>query len=162
MPRTTSAAALALLKDYEQGPDGGFAPMIYRCPAGHPTIGWGHVVRPGEHFQQPISVTEADRLLRADLDRFATGIAAYLGELPVTQSMFDAVVCWAFNVGIGAALGSTLLAKLRRRDYTGAADEFRRWNKATNPKTGKKEELAGLTARRAAERALFLREGLLG
>lgn len=39
---TVSDAALALLKNYEQGPGGGFSPVVYRCPAGHKTIGCGH------------------------------------------------------------------------------------------------------------------------
>jgi lysozyme len=161
MLATVSEAALVLLQHFEQGPDGGFAPMIYRDWAGHPTIGWGHRVRPGEAFQQPISAVEADRLLAADVARVVPNIAASLRNRPeVTQSMFDAVVCWAFNVGIGAALGSTLMARLKSRDWQAAADQFPRWNKATNPKTGKKEPLAGLTRRRQAERDLFLREGL--
>lgn len=98
----------------------------------------------------------------ADLERVSTPLAAALRNCPdLTQSMFDAVCCWAFNVGLGAALGSTLMTKLRGGDFQAAADEFGRWNKATNPKTGKKEPLAGLTRRREAERDLFLREGLL-
>lgn len=159
----SSEAALALLQQFEQGPDGGFAPRVYRCPAGHPTIGWGHVVRPGEAFPQPMTREEADRLLLADLERFAGPLAAALRNCPgLTQSMFDALCCWAFNVGLGAALGSTLMTKLRAGDFQASADEFKRWNKATDPKTGKKEALNGLTRRRQAERDLFLREGLPG
>jgi len=74
--------------------------------------------------------------------------------------MFDAVVCLGFNIGLGALLGSTLMARLRAGDWAAAADEFLRWDKATNPKTGKKERLAGLTRRRQAERDLFLCDGL--
>jgi lysozyme len=159
--RQASEAALALLQHFEQGPNGGFAPCIYRDWADHETIGWGHRVRPGERFQQPISAVEADRLLAADVARFATNIAASLRNRPeITQSMFDALVCLGFNIGLGALLGSTLMARLRTRDWQAAADQFLRWNKATNPKTGKKEPLAGLTRRRQAERELFLREGI--
>jgi peptidoglycan hydrolase-like protein with peptidoglycan-binding domain len=46
---------------------------------------------------------------------------------------------------------STLLQKLNRKDYAGAAKEFARWNKAGGT------VLAGLTKRRAAEAALFVK-----
>ena len=161
--RQASEAALNLLQHFEQGPNGGFSPVVYHDWAGHPTIGWGHVVRPGERFQQPISAAEASRLLTEDVARIVPSIAAALRNRPeLTQSMFDAICCWAFNVGLGAALGSTLMARLKSRDWQAAADQFLRWDKATNPKTGKKERLAGLTRRRQAERELFLREGLPG
>lgn len=161
--RQASEAALNLLQHFEQGPNGGFSPVVYHDWAGHPTIGWGHVVRPGERFQQPISAAEASRLLTEDVARIVPSIAAALRNRPeLTQSMFDAVVCLGFNIGLGALLGSTLMARLRTRDWQAAADQFLRWDKATNPKTGKKERLAGLTRRRQAERELFLREGLPG
>ncbi len=156
-----SEAALALLQHFEQGPDGGFAPVIYRCPAGEKTIGWGHVVRSGESFKQPISAGEADALWRRDLIRFADGVR-FGARVPLTQSMFDALCCFAFNVGMGELLGSKLLLLLNESSYAGAADEFLRWNQATNPKTGKNEVMADLTRRREAERELFLRDGVPG
>lgn len=161
--RTPSVAALALLKEFEQGPRGGFASKSYQCPAGFKTIGWGHVIRPTDHFEEPIREAEADALLRADLGRIAPQIAAGLRNRPeVTQSMFDALVCLGFNIGLGALLSSTLMMKLRMRDWAGAAKQFLRWDKARNPKTGKKERLPGLTRRRQAERELFLHDGLPG
>lgn len=151
-------AAIGLLKHFEQGPDGGFAPVAYRCPAGEKTIGWGHVINSGERFAQPISEIEATRLLAADLDRFWRGVAD-LVAVPLTQSMVDALACFAFNVGLAAFKGSTLLQFLNAGEYEAAADQLARWNKATDPKTGKKVALPGLTRRRKAERALFVREG---
>lgn len=159
--RVPSEAALALLQHFEQGPNGGFASHVYRDAAGHETVGWGHRVRPGERFAKPLTAAEADRLLAEDLERFAAGVRRFVA-VPLTQSMFDALCCFAFNVGAGALAGSTLLRLLNVCDYAAAADQFLVWNKATNPKTGKKAPLAGLTRRRKAERDLFLREGLLG
>jgi hypothetical protein len=69
---------------------------------------------------------------------------------PLTQNQFDALVCFAFNVGNGALLSSTLLRELNKRDYAAAANQFLRWNKAGG------HELPGLTRRREAERRLFL------
>ena len=68
-PFSPGESALALLKHYEQGPDGGFAPSIYRCSTGHRTIGWGHRLQPSERFPQPFSEADAERLLAADVAR---------------------------------------------------------------------------------------------
>lgn len=147
-------AALALLKEFEQGPDGGFAEEPYRCPAGHSTIGWGHIIRTFDKFQLPISLAEAENLLRKDLQNYAITPGLLGADVPLTQSMIDALACFMFNVGMGAFLGSTLREKLQRGDYAGAAAEFQKWNKAAG------KALPGLTRRRAAERALFLRDGI--
>lgn len=154
-------AALALLKNFEQGPNGGFASVAYRCPAGYLTIGWGHRVQSNERFQQPISAVEADRLLQVDVLRVGGQVGVSV-KVPLTQSMMDALACFVFNVGYAAFRGSTLYAFLNAGQYEAAANEFLKWNKAQNPKTGKRGPLPGLTRRRQAERDLFLREGLPG
>ena len=159
MNKTPSAAALDLLKAFEQGPKGGFAAMPYLCPAGKQTIGWGHVLKAGDNIRPPITAEQADDLLRADLARFAQGVDAHTKTVPLTPSMFDALVSFAFNVGLTNFSDSTLLAKLKRNDYVGAASEFLRWNKARDPNTDKLKVFAGLTRRRTAERTLFLRDG---
>lgn len=160
MTRPVSDAALVLLKNFEQGPHGGFSPVIYHDDAGHATIGWGHKVQPGEHFQQPISAAEADKILRADVIG-AMDCLDQVVTVPLTPSMTAALTCFVFNVGIGHFLGSTLRRVLNAHNYAAAADEFPKWNKGRDPKTGEKVAWAGLTRRRAAERELFLRDGLL-
>lgn len=155
-----SPALLALLKEFEQGPKGGFAARPYRCPAGVMTVGFGHAITPADAFRYPLTAAQADALLAADLSRFEPAVDRAV-KVPVTPAMFDALVAFAFNVGEGALRGSTLLRKLNRRDYQGAADQFLIWNKATDPKTGRKVTLKGLTRRREAERALFLSGGML-
>lgn len=158
---TPGPDALELIKEFEQGPDGGFAAAPYRCPAGHWTVGYGHRVRPGERFVARMTEAGAEALLRADLERVAEPVAAMLaGRRGVTQSMFDALVSLGLNIGASALTGSTLMARMRAGDFAAAAEEFLRWDKARDPKTGKLERLPGLTRRREAERALFLRDGL--
>lgn len=154
-----SSSALILIHEFEQGPQGGMASVPYRDPADRWTIGWGHLIRDAERFDKPLTVAQADALLRSDLERFATGVNGRV-TVPLTQAMFDALVCFTFNVGLGAFTGSTLLRLLNQRFYAAAAGQFERWNKATDPKTGQKVALRGLTRRRAAERALFERDGL--
>ena len=155
---TPSQSALDLLREFEQGPQGGMASVPYKDFAGHWTIGWGHRILPRERFSNPLTAAQADDLLRSDLERFADGVNS-LVTAPITQSMFDALVCFSFNVGLGALKGSTLLRLLNQHFYAAAAGQFERWDKATDPKTGEKVALRGLTRRRAAERVLFERDG---
>lgn len=68
----------------------------------------------------------------------------------MTQGQFDALVSFAFNLGIGALAKSTLLKKHLAGDYAGAAREFAKW------KFGGGRVLPGLVKRRAAEVALYL------
>lgn len=98
-----------------------------------------------------------DRLFVRDLAATEQGVALLLGNAPTTQAQFDALVSFAYNVGldidddtIAEGLGdSTLLKKHLRGDYAGAKAEFAKWNKA------KGKVLNGLTRRRAAEAALY-------
>lgn len=139
-----SAAGIALIKEFE-----GLGLKAYPDPAsgGHPwTVGVGHTgpdVRPG----LVITEADADRLLTADLATFEAGVAACA---PITtQSQFDALVAFAFNVGLANLQSSMLLKKHRAGDYDGAAGQFAAWNKAGG------KVMAGLTRRRAAEARLY-------
>lgn len=144
----TSNEGIDLIKQFET-----LYLTAYRCPAGVPTIGYGHT-GPGVEYGDKISEEEANRLLTSDLYRFEQR-ASKLVKVPVTRSMFDALVSFDFNTG--ALHTSTLLKKLNERDYIGAADEFPKWRKATV--SGVKVTLRGLVRRRYAEAALFLRDG---
>ena len=71
-------------------------------------------------------------------------------KVPINQNQFDALVSFAYNVGVGALKQSTALRKLNAGDYTGAADALTMWTKCNG------KVLAGLVRRRKEERALFL------
>lgn len=118
----------------------------YKCPAGIPTIGYGHTA--GVKMGQEISKDRAEELLREDVARFE-GHVDRLVTVPLTQGQFDALVAWTYNLGPGALEKSTMLRRLNAGDYAGAAAELERWNRAGG------KVLAGLVRRRAAERALF-------
>lgn len=138
-----STAALDLIKHFE-----GQRLTAYQDSVGVWTIGIGHTgadVTPGK----TISASDALKLLEADADIAAAGVSALLA-VAVTQSEFDALTSFAFNLGIGALKTSTLLKKLNAGDPQGAADEFPRWVNAGG------RRLQGLVKRRAAERAMFL------
>jgi lysozyme len=147
--------AMEFIKPFEGGPDGGFAAVPYLCPAGKLTIGWGHVIKQGEQIKTPLTKLSADALLRADAIQALRAVRNHV-TVNLTESMEAALISFVFNLGAIALVGSTLLKKLNASDYQGAADEFIKWNKARNPRTGKLRALSGLTRRRQAERELFI------
>ena len=136
-----SKAGLDLIKQFE-----GLYLNAYRCPAGVPTIGYGHTA--GVAMGQTITQQQADDYLRRDVRQFERAVSRQV-RVPLTQGQFDALVSFAFNLGEGALAQSTLLRLLNAGDYAGAAAQFDRWNKAGG------RVLPGLVRRRAAERALF-------
>lgn len=134
--------AKALVKRFE-----GLRLMAYLCPAGVWTIGFGHTgdVKQG----QRISEHQAETILDFDLENVAEDVELAVAGLSLTDNEFNALVSFAFNVGVGALRHSTLLKKLRAGDKQGAADQLPRWVKANG------KVLPGLVKRREAERALF-------
>lgn len=140
----TSHAGIALIKCFES-----FCATVYRCPAGKPTIGYGHVVLPGEQFGT-ITEAEAIELLRRDL-AIAEAVVRRLIIVSLTQSQFDALVSFTFNAGQGALEKSTLRRRVNQRDWPKAASELRRWVH------GAGKVLPGLVRRRDEEVALLLR-----
>ncbi len=146
-----SDAGLSLIRTFE-----GLSTKAYKCPAGVWTIGYGHTgdVEPGD----VVTEKQATDILNCDLLKYEKAVSERTYKCKITQSQFDALVCFCFNVGISAFSRSMLLSKFRVGDIKGTADEFLKWNKATSPETGAKIELKGLTLRRQAERRLFLSE----
>lgn len=144
-----SSKGLDLIKEYE-----GLRLKAYKCPAGIPTIGYGHT--DSVTMDMLITKEQADLFLQEDVS--GTEDAVYdLCAFPPTQHQFDAMVCLAFNIGTGAFAKSTVLKKFNAGDVLGASKAFTLWNKATVG--GEKRELPGLTRRRQAEAALFLEGG---
>ena len=93
-----------------------------------------------------------------NISNFAGEVAA-LVTAPVTQSMFDALVCFARYEGLGAFKGSTLLRLLNQRWYAAAAQQFELWDKEVDPETGEQVVSPEKKSRRRAERRLFEKEG---
>jgi GH24 family phage-related lysozyme (muramidase) len=132
----------------------------YNDPAGHATIGVGHLLhhgkctptdygRYGSRANPKMTREQAFQLLKLDVTRFEAAVER-LVTVPLNQNEFDALVSFTFNVGAGAFEDSTLLRLLnqgRRRD---AAAQFGRWVR------GGGQVLPGLVTRREAEKQLFL------
>lgn len=129
----------------------------YQDVAGVWTIGYGHThgVNADMH---PITQERAEELLREDVKSFERCLTRALSVTP-TQSEFNALLSFVFNVGAGKFLDSTLLKKFNSGDVRGAAKELERWNKIRDPKTGELVVSQGLANRRAKEMALFVSMG---
>lgn len=151
------ADAYALMHHFE-----GCRLRPYICPAGLPTIGWGHVILPHEDdlygvasrdpvkFDPTFRLAQeaADALFQIDTQRFIVGVHKRV-KVQLTAHQLGALVSFAYNAGLSALGSSTLLKCLNRGNYTAAAEQFERWV------YGGGKILPGLVRRRKAERALF-------
>ena len=155
-----SAAAIAMIKHHE-----GVRNRPYRCPALLWTVGVGHVIDPThaavkyeERKSLPIpagwdrvlSPGEVDALLAQDLAKFERGVARLCPPALNSQGIFDSLVSFSFNVGLGNLQRSSLRMKTNRGELIEAADEFLKWTKAAG------RVLPGLVKRRMDERAMYL------
>jgi lysozyme len=137
----TSSKAIALIKKFE-----GCKLKAYLCPAKVPTIGFG-ATGPDVKLGMVWTQAKADARLASDVAKFAKGVAAIVPK--ATQSQFDALVSLAYNIGLGALKGSTLLKLHNAGNHKAAAAEFAKWVKAGGV------TLPGLVTRRKAEAALY-------
>lgn len=138
-----SAAALVAIANFE-----GFRDRAYDDGVGVQTIGYGTTggVRPGDRITPERALV---RLLD-DADKIQRDLRACIGDVPLYQHEWDAIVSWSYNVGTGAACKSSLVRKLKAGDYPGACAELLKWDKAGG------KRLAGLTKRRQAEYRLCM------
>lgn len=157
MTRRIGPKGRALIQSFEgcekRRPDGKLDAYPDPGSGGDPwTIGWGSTgpgIRKGTVWTQ----AQADERFEADVQKFAAKVDALLGDDPTTPGQFSAMVSLAYNIGLGNFAGSTVLRMHRAGDFVGAAGQFGRWNKAAG------RVMAGLTRRRAAERALYESKG---
>lgn len=143
-------ATLKLIRDFE-----GERLDVYKDAAGLPTVGVGHLVKPGESYVlgQRISRQESERLLRDDL-KMTEDAVRRLVTVKLNENQYGALVSLTFNIGAGNLKKSTLLRRVNQGQFLDAANGFLAWNKARV--RGVLTVLRGLTRRRQAERELFL------
>lgn len=139
---TLSALAFVGLAVHEGYRDTAYIPVKGDVP----TIGFGdtHGVRPGDRTDPVRALIR----LHQHAENFQRDLRRCIGDVPMHQHEWDAIVSWAYNVGTGAACRSTLVRKLKVYDYAGACAELLRWDKF------KGKTLAGLTKRRQQEHAM--------
>jgi lysozyme len=155
-----SPAAIRMIKHHE-----GVRMRPYRCPALLWTVGVGHVIDPShaavkyeerrtlpipDGWDRILTMGEVDAILAQDLGRFERGVARLCPAVVGHQGRFDALVSFAFNVGLGNLQRSSLRMKTNRGEFEEAADEFMKWTKAGG------RVLPGLVKLRQDERALYI------
>jgi lysozyme len=136
--RKITLEGLGLIKRFE-----GFSSTVYICPAGYPTIGYGHLVRDNEKFET-ISQEAAEVLLRIDVESAEHAVLRLI-DIPLTDGQFDALVSFTFNLGAGAFQRSTLRRKVNRQAHGEVPEQLMRWVWAGG------RRLNGLVRRRNSE-----------
>lgn len=139
-------AGIDLLKSFERCrltayPDPGTGGDPWTC-------GWGSTgsdITEGTVWTQQ----QADDRLAQDLVKFENGVSGLL-MTNINENQFSALVCFAYNVGLGNLRCSHLIADVNNGNFARAADEFLKWDYAGG------KVLPGLLRRREAERTLFL------
>jgi lysozyme len=138
-----SSVGEELIKEFE-----GYRNTAYKDAVGVWTIGWGHTrtARQGMVVRRE----QAQTLFGEDIAVYERGVREAV-KVPLNQNEFDALVSFAYNVGVSAMRGSTLVRLLNARiDRSLVAQQFSRWSYAGG------KLLDGLLRRRERERDLFL------
>lgn len=143
---TASRAALDLIASFE-----GFRARAAKTPDGRWTLGFGHVATAREGLS--VSRAEAEDLLRWDL-RPVEDMVRQSALTPLNQNQFDALVSFAFNIGISNFATSDVLRYLNQGQPIAAALAMHAWRRARV--NGRVLVIDALVRRRAAEAALFL------
>lgn len=121
----------------------------YLCPAGIPTVGYGHT-GPEVTLRSPaITPGLAEQLLVEDAERHAIAALKLSPNLATDPDRLSAIADFVFNLGPTRYKASTLRRKIRDGEWLDAADELEKWV------WGGGRKLPGLVARRAAEAALL-------
>jgi lysozyme len=144
-----SQTGIDLIKSFE-----GLKLDAYLCSSKIPTIGYGNTFYPnktrvklGDKLKNK---QEAEELLKLALIEYEKNVSALFYNVILNQNQFDALVSFAYNLGVGALAGSTLFRKIKinTNDQT-IALEFARWNLSAGVKSN------GLIKRRKAEAKLY-------
>ena len=149
-----SQKGLALIQQFE-----GFSAKPYLDRVNVCTIGYGCTYyldgKKVKLTDKPLTKAQASELQLAVINRdFAPKIVTSLdGQVKshfVTQTMFDACVSLAYNIGMANFSGSSVVRYIKVNNKLKAADSFLLWKMAQG------EVLQGLINRRVAERKVFL------
>ena len=125
------AALLSASDEFKQAliEEEGVRYTVYRDVAGYPTVGVGHLVLPQDNLRvgDRISDEQVLKFLDQDLKKAEEGVQQLVGDLPIYQHEFDALVDLVYNVGIGNVSKSKsprLNAAIESGDYEGIAAEL--------------------------------------
>lgn len=148
MTHAISANGLALIREYE-----GFRAEPAQLPDGNWVVGHGHV-RIGD-AGPAVTENEAGDLLALDLAPVERLVNASV-TTALTQSQFDALVSFAFSIGHEQFERSQVTRRVNTGDFVSAACMMDAWRKSEI--SGELAVVDALVRRRAAEKALFLKD----
>jgi GH24 family phage-related lysozyme (muramidase) len=102
---------------------------VYRDVAGYPTVGVGHLITSSDNLQvgDRISKDQVLEFLERDLAQAEQAVRRMVGDLPLLQNEYDALVDLAFNVGEGnlsPERSPELNAAIAARDYDAIAQQL--------------------------------------
>jgi lysozyme len=143
---TASRAAFDLIASFE-----GFRTRAALAPDGRWTLGFGHTATAREGLT--VTRNEAEDLLRWDLLPIED-MVRQSALTPLSQNQFDALVSFAYNIGLESFRTSDVLKYLNQGQPVAAALSMHAWRRA--PVNGRVLTIDALVRRRAAESALFL------
>ena len=148
---TTGKNGILLIEEFE-----GFRSKAYKDAVGLPTIGYGTLIDSAEEkhlLTETISKEQAEVLLRKELAMIEKKFTIMVTS-KVNQNQYDALVSFAYNLGVYNLKSSTLLKKVNANpsDVT-IRDEFNKWTHAGG------KVLDGLVRRRKAEGDLYFKVG---
>jgi lysozyme len=164
-PNTASVATTALsgpaARPYRMSPQGldrirqreAFVARVYDDGVGNRTVGYGHMLRPGESFPGGLTVEQAQDLFARDVERIVSPVLDRI-EVPLTQNQVDAIGSFVFNVGPGNFTRS-ILPNLNLGNHQGVLASMFRFITGRNQRTGERVTLRGLLKRRQEEVALY-------
>lgn len=141
-------ATLDLIKEFE-----GWEAAAYRDPIGIWTIGYGHTAMAGPPVPKAgmkISRAEGEKILRRDMQQYEKAVDDAV-KLTLNANQRGALVSFCYNVGPANFRKSSVLKRVNANRLNEVPGRLMLWNKAGG------RVLRGLTRRRAAEGALFMR-----
>ena len=148
---TPSKNCIDLIKKFE-----GFRSEAYQDSVGIWTVGYGSTMWPDGKKVQPgqrMTIQEAEAVMTWELTRKGKEILSGLPTTIINQNQYDALISFAYNLGVGALLKSTLFKKLKvNPNDPSIRTEFMRWVNAGG------KRLTGLVRRREAEANLYFKQ----
>lgn len=138
------SALLRLIRKFE-----GMRLRPYLCPAGVPTIGYGHTGADVSMSMPAITPAQAEQMMTEDAAAFLQAAFKLSPTLKSSEAQASAIADFCFNLGTTRYKASTLRKRIEAGDINGACDELMKWV------NGGGRKLPGLVARRSAEATLI-------
>lgn len=126
----------------------------YKDSAGFWTVGVGHKLLPNESYKN-LKKSDIKKLFEKDIEDREGELNSKM-FLTLAQNQFDAIFILCFNIGIDKFLSSSVYKFLKLKDTASSIRYWKKWNKITDPETGKLKVSKGLVNRRKREIKLFL------